>query len=85
LKISALEATYGRQFVRVTGQSAIEAQLLNAVQEREGLFLGHAGGTGRACFNGVDQGGVVRFLDGQTGTVAWFQGFKDLYFLPTWP
>jgi len=36
-------------------------------------------------FNGVNQGGVVRFLDGQTGTVASFQAFTDLYFLPTWP
>jgi hypothetical protein len=34
-------------------------------------------------FNGVNQVGVVRFLDGQTGTVASFDGYSELYFLLT--
>ncbi len=84
--ISVLEATYGRQFARVTGPSAIETELLNAGPGARGIIFGSRGpGQVGHVFNGVNQAGVVRFLDGQTGTVASFQGFRDLYFLPTWP
>ena len=41
--ISVLEATYGRQFARVTGPSAIETELLNAGPGARGIILDHAG------------------------------------------
>jgi len=84
--IRVLEATYGGQFVRVSSQSAIEAQLLSAGPGARGISFGSRGpGQVGHVFNGINQGGVVRFLDGQTGTVASFQGFTELYFLPTGP
>ena len=84
--IKVLEAAYGRQFVHVSSQSAIEAQLSSAGPGARGIVFGSRGpGQLGHVFNAVNQRGVVRFLDGQTGTVASFQGFTDLYFLPTWP
>jgi hypothetical protein len=84
--IRVLEAAYGRQFVHVSSQSAIEAQLSSAGPGARGIVFGSRGpGQVGHVFNAVNQRGVVRFLDGQTGTAASFQGFTDLYFLPTWP
>lgn len=34
-------------------------------------------------FNVVNQGGVVRFLDGQTGKVVDFSKFKDVHLMRT--
>ena len=34
-------------------------------------------------FNGVNQNGVVRFLDGQIGKAAALAGFKKFFFMPT--
>ena len=43
---------------------------------RDGGRIGHV-------FNGVNQNGVVRFLDGQTGKPASFEGFEQFRFMRT--
>ena len=34
-------------------------------------------------FNAVNQGGTIRFLDGQIGGAASFEGFTEFFFLRT--
>jgi filamentous hemagglutinin len=81
--ISVLERTFGGAFARVGGQSAIEAQLLNAGHGAQGVVFGSRGaGQVGHVFNAINQNGVVRFLDGQTGRAASFAGFRDLFFMP---
>lgn len=48
------------------------------------VYGGRAKGYGH-FFDGVNQGGTVRFLDGQAGGVAvWTgQGYTTIYYLPT--
>lgn len=74
---------FGGSFTRVGGQSAIETQLLNAGNGAQGVVFGSRG-AGRVghVFNAINQDGVVRFLDGQTGGPASFTGFLDFFFLP---
>jgi filamentous hemagglutinin len=84
--ISVLETAYGGQFARVSGRSAIEAQLLKAGSGARGIVYGSRGvGQEGHVFNAVNQGGTVRFLDGQSGTAASFDGYVDFYFLRTGP
>lgn len=82
--IAVLEGMYGGQFVRVSGQAAIEAQLLGAGHGARGIVFGSRGpGQVGHVFNAVNQRGTIRFLDGQSGTAASFEGYTELYFLPT--
>lgn len=68
-----LEKIYGARFVPISGQSAIEAQLLEAGPGSSGIVFGaRKRGEVDHVFNAVNQGGEVRFLDGQTGGVAMF-------------
>jgi papain fold toxin 1 (glutamine deamidase) of polymorphic toxin system len=80
--ISALETAFGSTFARVGGQSAIEAQLLRAGHGAQGVVYGSRGaGQVGHVFNAVNQNGVVRFLDGQTGGAASFAGYQDFFFM----
>jgi hypothetical protein len=81
--ISVLEQQFGRQFVKMASK-----QSLDETMERAGpgaraiVYGGRAQGIGH-IFNAVNQGGVVRYLDGQTGQAASFAGYTDLQLLKT--
>jgi len=65
--ISALEKAYGGAFKPVSGQAEIEGFLAGAGNGARGIVYGsRSGGVGHV-FNGVNQGGTIRFLDGQSG------------------
>jgi RHS repeat-associated protein len=82
--IGVLEKMFGGQFTRVTGPRAIESQLLNAGPGARGIVFGSRGaGEVGHVFNAVNQNGVIRFLDGQAGGVASFDGYRELFFLRT--
>jgi RHS repeat-associated protein len=81
--ISVLEDLYGGSFVRVAGSSEIEGTLANAGNGARGIvYASRADGVGHV-FNAVNQGGTIRFLDGQTGGVASFAGYDGFWFLGT--
>jgi filamentous hemagglutinin len=78
--ISVLEDMYGGAFKPVSGQSQIESMLLDSGSGSTGIVFGARGNDVGQVFNAVNQGGTIRFLDGQTGGVASFDGFTDFYF-----
>ncbi len=81
--ISVLEDLYGGSFVRVAGSSEIEGMLAGAGNGARGIVYGsRADGVGHV-FNAVNQGGTIRFLDGQTGGAASFSGYDGFWFLRT--
>jgi hypothetical protein len=83
-QIALLESFFGGQFTRVSGQSAIEALMLGAGPGARGIVFGSRGaGEVGHVFNAVNQGGTIRFLDGQIGGAASFQGFTEFFFLRT--
>jgi len=81
--ISELTARYGGQFVKVEGKRAIDQAMEAAGPGSHGIvYAERAGGVGHV-FNAVNQGGVVRYLDGQTGQVASFAGYTGFRLLRT--
>jgi RHS repeat-associated protein len=81
--VSVLERVFGGGFVRVAGKSEISGLLSEAGSGARGIVYGErAGGVGHV-FNAVNQGGVIRYLDPQTGGVASFQGYTGFRFLWT--
>lgn len=48
-----------------------------------GIVFGSRGTEVGHVFNGVNQGGTIRFLDGQTGGAANLNGFQGFSFLRT--
>jgi RHS repeat-associated protein len=82
--ITVLERMFGGKFEHVSGRAAIEAQLLRAGPGARGIVLGsHAAPVPGHVWNAVNQRGIVRFLDGQTGKPASFEGYSGLQFLRT--
>jgi hypothetical protein len=82
--VAVVEGIYGGQFARIGGQAAIEAQLLNAGNGARGIVFGSRGpGQVGHVFNAVNQRGTVRFLDGQSGAAASFEGYSEIFFLRT--
>jgi hypothetical protein len=78
-----LEAFYQASFEPAGGQAEIEMMLQNAGPGSRGIVFGGRQGMPGHVFNAVNQGGVVRFLDGQVGGVASFKGYDYLMFLWT--
>ncbi|MEZ5096456.1 MAG: toxin glutamine deamidase domain-containing protein [Nocardioides sp.] len=81
--IAALERIYGGSFKSVSGQAQIERMLAQAGPGSRGIVFGGRTGDVGHVFNGVNQGGTIRFLDGQTGGAASFSGFDSFMFLRT--
>ena len=81
--ISILERTFGNSFKRVSGADEIEELLMDAGPGARGIVFGSRGADAGHVFNAVNQRGVVRFLDGQSGGPASFDGFDAFYFLRT--
>jgi hypothetical protein len=84
VSIRALEQQYGGRFGAPTTSSGIEQQLLSAGDGARGIVFGSRGPNEVGhVFNVVNQNGVVRFLDGQTGQPATFSGYQSFHLLRT--
>ncbi|HYG83051.1 MAG TPA: RHS repeat-associated core domain-containing protein, partial [Pyrinomonadaceae bacterium] len=82
--ISELERIYNGQFRPMSSATEIEQTLINSGPGSRGIIFGARGpGQYGHVFNGVNQNGVVRFLDGQLGGQASFNGYGQLYYLAT--
>jgi filamentous hemagglutinin len=84
--ISVLEMQFGTKFSSSLAPSDIVAQMAGAGSGARGIVFGSNGpGEVGHVFNVVNQGGVVRFLDGQTGAVADMSKFQTFQLLRTNP
>jgi RHS repeat-associated protein len=83
--ISVLEKMFGGKFQSVNSQAGIEKALLAAGNGARGIVYGQVGGQSAGhVFNVVNQKGVIRFLDGQTGkAVNYFDKLSNLKLLRT--
>jgi hypothetical protein len=83
-RLTVLEDTFNGKFVPMTRQG-ITDNLIKAGPGARGIIFGNRGvGKDGHVFNGVNQKGTVRFLDGQSGKPAnWNDRFKDFMFLRT--
>jgi filamentous hemagglutinin len=82
--VGQLEQLYGDSFKAVGGQEDVEQMLSEAGPGSRGIVYGSRADTYGHVFNGVNQDGEIRFLDGQSGGVAdWGDGFDSFYFLRT--
>jgi filamentous hemagglutinin len=80
--VSFLEKYFGAQFAPVTDGAEIEAMMTAAGDGSRGVVFASRGpGQVGHVFNVVNQRGVIRFLDGQTGKVALFDGYRNFYFM----
>lgn len=65
------------------GSAEIEGMLADAGSGARGIVCGSRADEIGHVFNAVNQGGTIRFLDGQTGGVASFSGYDGFWFLRT--
>lgn len=81
--IAILERIFGAKFSGVGHLGEVVQALLAAGSGSRGIVYGSRGGGVGHVFNAVNQYGVIRFLDGQTGTAAVVGGYTALRFLRT--
>ncbi len=82
LPISFLEGHFGAKFMSAAGEADITQKMLAAGNGARGVVFGSRGpGQVGHVFNVVNQGGTVRFLDGQIGKAASFDGYKTFQFM----
>lgn len=75
---------YGGTFKPVAGHGEIETLMADAGHGSRGIVFGSRGpDTPGHVFNVVNQRGTVRFLDGQSGGVASFDGYESFHLLRT--
>lgn len=79
--ISVLQDVFGGTFKPVSGRAEITALMTDAGSGARGVVFGSRGSDVGHVFNAVNQGGTVRFLDGQTGAAASFSGFDGFQFM----
>lgn len=78
--IGFLENYFGSHFAPIADRAAIEATMTAAGDGARGIVFASRGpGQVGHVFNVVNQNGVIRFLDGQPGRVAPFDGYKSFY------
>jgi len=82
-RIDTLEKFYGTRFSAPGPISKATEALSAAGPGARGIVFGSRGSEVGHVFNGVNQNGVVRFLDGQTGKAASLDGFKSFQLLRT--
>ena len=79
-----LESFFGSRFGSPTSISRIRARMEGAGDGSRGVVFGYRGeNTTGHYFNVINQGGTIRFLDGQTGGEASLSGFKSFSLLRT--
>ena len=82
--VGAIENRMGGSFVPVSGEGEIRAVLDAAGPGARGIVFADPGnGDIGHVFNGVNSGGSVLFLDGQTGGWGSFEGYTSFHFLRT--
>ncbi|MDY4385858.1 hemagglutinin repeat-containing protein, partial [Pectobacterium aroidearum] len=82
--LPVLEKHYGTKFKYVSSTENIIQQMTNAGSGSRGIVYGSYGvGQPGHVFNVVNQNGVVRFLDGQSGKSADLSQFKSFQLLRT--
>ncbi|MCU1647063.1 MAG: hypothetical protein JWN03_7338 [Nocardia sp.] len=78
--IAVLEEHFGAKFAATAGRPEIERLLSDAGDGARGvLFASNGPGQVGHVFNVINEQGAVRFLDGQCGGEAVFDGFKNFY------
>ena len=82
-RINALEKLYGTKFGPPSSISDISETISNAGPGARGIVFGSRGDAVGHVFNAINQKGVVRFLDGQTGGAASLDGFQSFQLLRT--
>lgn len=83
-RIDALERMFGGRFGAPGPISSVSEALTAAGPGARGIVFGSRGnGNVGHVFNAVNQNGVVRFLDGQTGRAASLEGFQNFQLLRT--
>jgi hypothetical protein len=81
--IWVLEKEFGSPFIKMSNRQSIDAAMKAAGPGARGVVFGmRPGGIGHV-FNVINQRGVVRYVDGQTGTAAGFAGYSDFWLLRT--
>ncbi|MFJ2285200.1 toxin glutamine deamidase domain-containing protein [Pseudomonas iridis] len=82
--LSVLEKQFSSKFGPITAPENIAQQMASSGNGARGIVFGSYGaGQPGHVFNVVNQNGVVRFLDGQTGKPANLSNFKTLQLLRT--
>jgi hypothetical protein len=82
--LALLEQFYGGMFARVADQAAIETQMALLGPGARGIVYGsRPDGTAHVFNVVVNQRGVVKFFDGQSGTAGSFGGYNQLRLLIT--
>lgn len=82
-RISVLEQIFGAKFSLPVNPEKIVEALLSTGSGSRAIVFGVMGAAVGHVFNAVNQGGVIRFLDGQTGTVPALSMYAELRFLRT--
>ncbi|MCW0366779.1 hypothetical protein NB699_001762 [Xanthomonas sacchari] len=84
VSITVLEKQFGTKFVSVPSAESIYQKMNDIGAGARGIVYGSYGpGQPGHVFNVVNQNGVIRFLDGQTGKAAELDKFKSFKFLRT--
>lgn len=84
VSLTVLEKQFGTKFGSVVSSEKIAQQMSASGAGARGIVFGSYGpGQPGHVFNVVNQNGVVRFLDGQTGKVANLAPYKTLQLLRT--
>lgn len=79
-----LEKTFGGRFGASGSISSVSEAMSAAGPGSRGIVFGSRGsGEVGHVFNVVNQNGVVRFLDGQTGRAASLEGYQSFQLLRT--
>jgi hypothetical protein len=81
--LAVLEKYFGRQFGSPTTINSINRSMDDAGNGARGIVFGSRGRETGHVFNVVNQNGVIRFLDGQSGKPATFDGYKSFQLLRT--
>lgn len=82
-RISVLEKFYGTSFGAPGTIRTVTDAMSAAGSGARGIVFGSRGSEVGHVFNVVNQSGVVRFLDGQTGRAATLDGFTNFQLLRT--
>lgn len=82
-RISILEQIFGAKFSASVDIIGVANALLAAGSGSRAIVYGARQGSVGHVFNAVNQAGTIRFLDGQSGSVAILNGYAEFRFLRT--
>jgi hypothetical protein len=82
-RISILEQIFGAKFSAPCDIDLVTQALSDAGAGSRAIVFGARKGRIGHVFNAVNQAGIIRFLDGQTGMVATLTDYVDFRFLRT--